>query len=200
MISVGAASSRDCRGESHVVAPLRGQALGPAPTFMRCEGRKGFSLLEVMIAMAILATVLVVLLQNHGMSIRVSLRARQASIAANLARDLMTEIELEGFPTVGSETGNFMDRYPGLYPGYTWEREVNESVFADYIREVTVRVNYPVDRSTAGIELLNLIGAKDIEEQEMAGLGGGEMSGKSPGEQALMSSMGRMSEGGGDKK
>ena len=167
--------------------------------FTKATGRKGFTLLEVMCAMAILATVLVVLLENHGMSIRMSLRARQASIAANLARDLMTEIELEGFPEVGSENGNFTDRYPGLYPGYTWEREVNESVFADYIREVTVRVHYPVDGAMAGIELLNLIGAKDIEEQEMAGYGGsGELSGATAGERALMSAMGRT--GGGDEK
>ena len=57
--------------------------------------KRGFTLLEVMVAMAILATVLVVLLQNHGMSIRMSQRARDASVAANLARDLMTEAELE---------------------------------------------------------------------------------------------------------
>ncbi len=156
--------------------------------------------MEVMVAMAILATVLVVLLENHGMSIRISLRARQASVAANLARDLMTEIELDGFPDVGSEAGDFNESYPGLYPGYTWEREVNESVFADYIREVTVRVHYPVDGNQRGIELLNLIGAKDIEEQELAGLGGGELSGKSPGERALMGAMGRSSENDGDKE
>ena len=39
---------------------------------MSRHARRGFTLLEVMVAMAILATSFVVLLENHGSSVRLS--------------------------------------------------------------------------------------------------------------------------------
>ncbi|MCB1154325.1 prepilin-type N-terminal cleavage/methylation domain-containing protein [bacterium] len=132
------------------------------------RGHAGFTLLEVVVAMAILATVLVVLLENHSTSIRMSERARKLSIAANLARDLMTEVEMQGFPELGSETGDFEEKYPGQFPDFTWERNVNISIFADFIREVEVKVTYLEDGRPRSIELLNFIGARDVKEQERA--------------------------------
>ncbi|MBZ0273490.1 prepilin-type N-terminal cleavage/methylation domain-containing protein [bacterium] len=144
---------------------------------MRCArpraGRGGFTLLEVFVAMAILATSLVVLLQNHSMSIRMSERARQTSIAANLARDLLTEVEIEGFPAVGAESGDFSARYPGLYPNFTWEREVTESFFVDFIRDVVVRVTYLEDGVPRTVEMIEMIAAKTLEEQEEGGINTG---------------------------
>lgn len=151
--------------------------------------KAGFTLLEVLVAMAILSMVLVILLQNHGMSIRLSDRARKSSVAANLARDLMTDVEIEGFPELGSEEGDFSELYPGLYPGFTWQRQVNESIFADYIREVTVTVTYYDGEEPRVFELLNIVTARNTDEQEFAATGGGSGEG-SPFEQALIGQYG----------
>ena len=125
-------------------------------------------MLEVMVAMAILATSMVVLLENHGSSIRLSMRSRQVSIAINLAKDLMTELETEGFPELGEAAGDFEDIYPGLYVDYRWEREVAESNFWTYVRECYIRVYYRDGLNEQVVELTQYISAMDSEQQELA--------------------------------
>jgi len=130
--------------------------------------KAGFTLLEVMVSMAILATVMVVLLENHGSSLRLSERSRQISMAVNLAKDLMTDSEIQGWPELGAETGDFEDLYPGLYPGFYWERLVEENVFWTYVREVTVRVFWRDGPLSHNVELIQFIAAMDVEQQTMA--------------------------------
>lgn len=129
---------------------------------------RGFTLLEVMVAMAILATTMVVLLENHGSSLRLSERSRNVSIAINLAKDLMTDLEIKGWPELGSEQGNFEETYPGLYPNFRWERVVEENAFWSYIRECTVRVFWVEGPSEQKVEILQFIAAMDAEEQQIA--------------------------------
>jgi general secretion pathway protein I len=167
----------------------------PTRNKSRRNPRGGFTLLEVMVAMAILATVLVVLLENHSMSIRMSQRARQNSLASNLARDLLTEVEIEGFPEINTEAGDFSQKYPGLFTGFSWERSISESAFVDFIREVVVRVTYMEGDIPHTVELIEMIGAKTTDEQAQGGVSSGENQ-FSPAEQALMGSMGRSSESG----
>jgi len=93
--------------------------------------KDGFTLLEVMVAMAILATIMVALLQNHAFSITLSERARNQTIAAQLARLKMTDIEMLGYPPMEDDEGDFGD----LFPGFTWRIEVDDSFFPD-TREV----------------------------------------------------------------
>ena len=130
--------------------------------------RRGFTLLEVMVAMAILATVMIVLLENHGASIRMTERSRQISIAINLAKDLMTDLETEGWPEMGEYSGDFEELYPGLYPSYRWEREVIENNFWSYVRECYVRVYWIDGTFEQKIELTQYIAATDNEQQEIA--------------------------------
>lgn len=135
---------------------------------MKRHWSAGFTLLEVMVSMAILATVMVVLLENHGSSLRMSERSRQVSLAINLAKDLMTETEIQGWPELGNETGDFEETYPGLYPGFFWERVVDENVFWTYIREVTVRVFWRDGPKTHDVEIIQFISAMDVEQQALA--------------------------------
>ncbi len=132
---------------------------------MSRHARHGFTLLEVMVAMAILATSFVVLLENHGSSVRLSSRSREVSIAVNLAKDLMTDIELEGFPEIGTTAGDFEELYPGLYPGYRWEKEVVENNFWDYVRECYVRVFWQDGGYEQKIEITEYIAASTSEER-----------------------------------
>ncbi len=53
----------------------------------------GFTLLEVMIALAILGSGLVIISQSHQNSVRAAIRARQTTVATMLARYMMVEVE-----------------------------------------------------------------------------------------------------------
>ena len=75
----------------------------------RKSSARGFSLLEVVIALAILGMSLAVLLQSQASSINNAGRSRDLSIAALLARSKMIDIEVElhdeGF-TLGDQEAN----------------------------------------------------------------------------------------------
>ncbi len=123
-----------------------------------------------MIAMAILATVIVVLLENHGASLQMSERSRRVSIAINLAKSVMNDLELQGFPDITSDQGDFSDTYPGLYPEYRWERDVQENVFWNYVRECRVRVFWPDGPTEQMVEIMQYLAATTKEMQQAADL------------------------------
>ncbi len=88
----------------------------------------GFTLLEVMIALLILAVSLAVLMQTQASSLAKAGKARDMTIATLLARSKMIDIEQqvydEGF-SQGEQTekGNFEDEG---YPEITWEYRLAE--------------------------------------------------------------------------
>ena len=100
----------------------------------------GFTLLEVLVAVAILAFALVPLLGLHVGNLALLGRDQRITDATMLARALMTEAEVEPFPDIGLTDGDFEDRYPGRFPGLRWEREVTAPLPVPDIREVRVRV------------------------------------------------------------
>lgn len=92
----------------------------------------GFTLLEVLIAMAIFAVALASILMVQGGSINAADRARQMTVVAMLAKNKMLEIEAEldgkSFKEVGKEkTGKFEQPYQD----YEWKQEVKEVTFPD---------------------------------------------------------------------
>src|SRR5262245_892158 len=94
----------------------------------------GFTLLEVMIAVAILAMTLIVLLQIVTNNVRATNHAKLTTAATFLARGKMIDLEdqiLEkGFSTTDEmEEGTFKDQG---YPGFRWDSAIE-------------RVELPVD-------------------------------------------------------
>jgi type II secretion system protein I len=91
-------------------------------------GQAGFTLLEVLVALGILATAYVALLQTLSGSIRLSTYGRQVTVAAFLAQVKLEQAQekliKDGFP-VDSETtdGNFEE---SSYPGYRWKLVVRK--------------------------------------------------------------------------
>lgn len=85
--------------------------------------RRAFSLLEVMVALAILSVGLVTLMQVQARSAQLAIQARELTVATMLARaklyDCQTDIVKRGF-SIGEydEEGNFDDEG---YPTYYWE-------------------------------------------------------------------------------
>ncbi len=97
--------------------------------------KAGFTLLEVLIAMAILAMGLVAVLQMQTQSISMSGESRFLTTASLLAQSKMADIEAEATPGNRSQKGDFSpDR-----PEYAWTIQVTDTQIARLKRiEVTV--------------------------------------------------------------
>ena len=119
----------------------------------RAAGRttSGFTLIEVVVAMAVVAIAFTALLGLHVRSLRLAAREQTYTQALLLARTLLAEAELEPLPAPGASTGDFEARFPGRYPGFLWQRTVNDTGFPG-TREIIVRVQ-PGDDPQASAEL-----------------------------------------------
>jgi general secretion pathway protein I len=108
----------------------------------RRHDARGFTLLEVMVALAVIAIAFTALLGLHARNLRIVARQQAYTQALLLARTLITQVELlPGLPEVGYTEGDFEGAYPGLYPGFRWYQQVNEPQLPiPDTREVNVRV------------------------------------------------------------
>lgn len=96
----------------------------------------GFTLLEVMVAMAILATAFAAVLRLHSDSMDMVLASRVHTRALELAQYKMTELELAGLDNLGLQSGEFDD----VAPDYQWEVSVEPAAVAPW-SQVTVHVS-----------------------------------------------------------
>lgn len=100
--------------------------------------RAGFTLLEVLVALTVIAFAFVGLLGLQGRNIQAVARDQSLTRATLLARELVSQIQFQvatgGLEGLGDSSGTFEG-----YPGYRWERQVVPTGL-DEIREVVVRV------------------------------------------------------------
>jgi general secretion pathway protein I len=109
---------------------------------LSCSRERGFTLLEVMVAMAILGIALLGLLGLQHQSMQSVIRAQQSTRASMLAQAVMTEAEIERFPDLGRSSGDFQAAFPGEFPDFRWEREVAPSAMFPDVRVVKVLIRY----------------------------------------------------------
>ena len=79
------------------------------------SGQKGFTLLEVIIAVAIMGASLAILLGAVNRNLVMASQSKNQSIAYTLAQQKIGEIEMQGYPQVGQEQGTFEE-----FPGFNW--------------------------------------------------------------------------------
>ena len=108
----------------------------------------GFTLLEVMIALAILAIVAVAFLRAQASSVRLIDEASRISMAALLAKEKMAELESIGFsePQKNSGTGG-QD-----FPLFRWEQVVSLTELLN-LRKAQVRVFWMEGTQERSLEL-----------------------------------------------
>ena len=97
--------------------------------------QSGFTLLEVMIAIAILAIALLAVFQMQSQSISMATEARFTTTASLLAQSKMADVESAASLTNRTENGDFGPDYPQ----YGWNLKVTDTRISGFKRvEVTV--------------------------------------------------------------
>ena len=97
--------------------------------------KTGFTLLEVMIAMAILAIALVAVFQMQSQSISMASESRFRTTASLLAQSKMADIEAETSLGNQSQKGDFAPDYPE----YAWTIQVTDTQIAK-LKRIEVNV------------------------------------------------------------
>lgn len=114
----------------------------------------GFTLLEVMVALVIIAFAFVGLLGLQARNIKNIARDQNLTRATLLARELVSQIQYDvltqGLQNLGDAQGTFEG-----YPGYHWRRQV-VSTGLDEMREVIIRVIWD-ERNPNACELIYFV-------------------------------------------
>ena len=108
------------------------------------RAQSGFTLIEVIVALTIVAFAFVGLLGLHNRNIAMIAEDQQLTRATLLARQFITEMELiEQFPDVGASRGQFDNA-----PGFFWERDVEDTDLPS-VRRVNLRIVWDERRPNA---------------------------------------------------
>jgi len=95
----------------------------------------GFTLLEVMVALAVIATVLVSVYHLHAQSLSLAGETRFDSYAPFLAQQTLAELTADPEAPLENESGDFGEDYPGL----SWQVVV-EPVESDFAKTAPVQL------------------------------------------------------------
>lgn len=105
---------------------------------------RGFTLLEVMIAVALIAIALVTLLGSQSQSVFFANSAKFETMASLLAQSKMSEITIQAADSLSSDSGDFGEDYPG----YAWEATVSDvsieglDAISDYLKQIDLAVTW----------------------------------------------------------
>ena len=105
----------------------------------------GFTLLEVLVALAVLAIALISIFKLQGQTVQMSASARFLTVAPHLAKAKLTEIELQDFNEIGDGSGSFTEEHTD----YNWTVTVEE-IPTDLITDRNyhlVRINVTVSQA-----------------------------------------------------
>ena len=86
------------------------------------QPQKGFTLLEVMVALSIIAIVLVSVYRMHAQTVSMNHEVRFYANAPMLAQIKMAEIESEIIEDIGDDSGDFGDEFPD----YRWNVVIDD--------------------------------------------------------------------------
>ena len=107
----------------------------------------GFTLLEVMVAMAIIAIALTAVLGSQSQSVSLASEAKFHTTAALLAQSKMSEIRLKQPEDLISDSGDFGEDYPG----YEWRVTLSSVNFndtediADHLAQIDLEISWGED-------------------------------------------------------
>ncbi len=121
----------------------------------------GFTLLEVLLAIALLAIALPVLLGLRNFDLDLQDRASELTTATLLAQEKLVEIELLGQYPIGETVGEFRHVPLGAQPvtqtdpravGYRWKQTIAPTPL-ELIREIRIKVTWPRSEREESLEV-----------------------------------------------
>jgi type II secretion system protein I len=89
--------------------------------------KKGFTLIEVLLAISILAFGTISVLRAYGASVRILTIEEDSRDAVYLLREKMREIEMEALEEGGILPGTSSGRFDDEFKDYQWEVEISPS-------------------------------------------------------------------------
>ena len=128
---------------SIIVRTFRVVFVKPMKLPIKCPGSStredGFTLVEILVTLAILAAVLPALLNAFATAARNQALSDNSTTALYLLKFQMAQIEMEGFPDVGEASGEF-----GENSRYRWDSIIEdiESEEIENVRRVQVTVTW----------------------------------------------------------
>ncbi len=105
-------------------------------------GSRGFTLIEMMVAVSIIAIVLLAVYRLHSQTLLMNLSARFYTVAPLLAKSKLAEMEQSTVRELAEGSGDFGENYTG----YSWEISVSDvesdqlKVAADKLKQINVKV------------------------------------------------------------
>ncbi len=132
----------------------------PIKYAMRKE-KDGFTLVEILVTLTILAAALPALLQAFTTATRNQALSDNSTTALYLLKFRMAEIEMEGYPDVGQESGEF-----GENTRYLWRSVVEdiESEEVENIRQVTVTVRWQHKNRERSMSMSTFMADRQMEQ------------------------------------
>ena len=116
----------------------------PGRSRTNARASSGFTLLEVMVAIAILAIALMAVFGSQSQSLTLASEAKFHTTGAFLAQSKMAEVEAEAHDNLASDSGDFGDDFPG----YSWDLKVSDvdvGVASDHLRQVDLAISWGED-------------------------------------------------------
>ncbi len=104
----------------------------------------GFTLLEIMVAVSIIAIVLVSVYRMHAQTISMNHRARLYATAPMLAQIKMAEIESKNLEDISDDSGDFGDEFPD----YQWNIVIDDVAsnalgnIAEDLKKIEITVSF----------------------------------------------------------
>jgi len=108
---------------------------------------RGFTLLEVMVALAIMAIALTAVLGSQSQGVSLAIEAKFNTTAALLARSKMAEIRLKKPDDLISDSGDFGEDFPG----YLWQVTLSpvnlEDIegISDHLAQIDLEISWGED-------------------------------------------------------
>ena len=134
----------------------------------RAGRRRGFTLLEVIVSLAVMGVGLVAVLEAFSAGLRLSLQDEFLTTATFLAAGKMEEVMKETYITPGTDEGDFGDEFPD----FTWTVEITDSRIEE-LELVTVVVYSDVANRSDQLMLTTALPYNEPTEEGGAGGGGG---------------------------
>jgi len=123
------------------IRPVKSMSVKSMPVKIMSVKLRGFTLVEVLIALTILSIGFLAIMRSNVFNIRSSREASDLTLAVFAAEMMMKEEIAKGYPQSAIEEGEFEE---GPYAGYRWKRtvEVVEFPFIEELKLVTVEIGW----------------------------------------------------------